>query len=157
MIRLTALLCVAIFATLYLANADSGAQKPALDATAKVTTASDAAPDLDALQNLPVEPEIVLTSGDRPMVLPLSLPLVQPTKRPAQSTADASKPVWYVQGNAVNVRQGPSTEYSIVGKLARGEATTVLSTEADGWAHILIEGDGIEGYISTDFLSASAP
>lgn len=59
--------------------------------------------------------------------------------------------VWLVSATSVNVRQGPSTDTSVVGKLANGEAVTVVSVEGD-WARIMIEGDGLEGYVAARFL-----
>lgn len=59
--------------------------------------------------------------------------------------------VWLVSATSVNVRQGPSTDTSVVGKLANGEAVTVVSLEGD-WARIMIEGDGLEGYVAARFL-----
>lgn len=61
--------------------------------------------------------------------------------------------VWYVTASAVNVRQGPSTGTSIVGRLTGGEAVTVVAMDGSGWARILIEGDGIEGYVAARFLT----
>jgi uncharacterized protein YgiM (DUF1202 family) len=65
--------------------------------------------------------------------------------------------VLYVTANSVNVRQEPSTEASVVGKLTRGEAALVLWQEGEDWARIIIEGDGLEGYVASRFLSANAP
>ena len=65
--------------------------------------------------------------------------------------------VWYVAGNSLNVRSGPSTNTDVVGKLTRGEATLVVWREGDDWARIRIEGDGIEGYVAMRFLSPDMP
>ncbi len=65
--------------------------------------------------------------------------------------------IWYVAGNSVNVRAGPSTNDEVVGKLSRGEATLVVWREGEDWARIRIEGDGIEGYVATRFLTPEAP
>jgi hypothetical protein len=65
--------------------------------------------------------------------------------------------IWYADGSSVNVRAGPSTDDEVVGKLSRGEATLVVWREGEDWARIRIEGDGIEGYVATRFLTAEAP
>lgn len=77
----------------------------------------------------------------------------------AQSAPEqaADGEVWYVSGNSLNVRAGPSTDDAVVGKLARGEAMLLMTREGDDWARIKIEGDGIEGYVATRFLSAEVP
>lgn len=150
MLRLTALLCVALFAVMLMARPDSGTSQTSAPVLVKTSQK----------QPMPLQTNvetISYTSTSKPIVMPLTLPLVQPVATVAPVAAQDPSTVWYVKGNSVNVRQGPSTEYTVIGKLGHGEATTVLSTEANGWAHILIEGDGIEGYISTEFLVQDAP
>lgn len=79
----------------------------------------------------------------------------------AQDTAAAAGAeegmVWYVTAGSVNVRQGPSTDTSVVGKLSSGEAVTVVASVDADWVQIVIEGDGVEGYVAARFLSSSAP
>lgn len=65
--------------------------------------------------------------------------------------------VFYISGRSVNVREGPGTENPVLARLTRGEAVGVVWTDDTGWARVRIEGDGIEGYVSTDFLSPTAP
>lgn len=65
--------------------------------------------------------------------------------------------IWYVAGNSLNVRSGPSTDDAVVGKLSRGEAMLVVARDGEDWAQIRIEGDGIEGYVATRFLTAKVP
>lgn len=65
--------------------------------------------------------------------------------------------IWYVAGNSLNVRAGPSTNDDVVGKLSRGEATLVVWREGEDWARIRIEGDGIEGYVAMRFLTPNVP
>lgn len=65
--------------------------------------------------------------------------------------------IWYVTANSVNVRAAPTTQSEVVGKLANGEAALMV-TEVDGeWARIVIQGDGLEGYVARRFLSSEAP
>lgn len=63
----------------------------------------------------------------------------------------------YVDAEQVNVREGPGTANAVLTRLSRGEAVTIVATDATGWARIRIEGDGIEGFISMDYLTATAP
>lgn len=75
-----------------------------------------------------------------------------------QTEAAAPAPeVWYVTGRSVNVRLDPSTDAPIVGKLLRGDAALVLADTGAGWVRVSVEGDGVTGYVSTDFLSPTAP
>ncbi|MES2143017.1 MAG: SH3 domain-containing protein [Pseudomonadota bacterium] len=73
------------------------------------------------------------------------------------ATATAEPQVWYVTGRSVNVRQDPSTDAPVVGKLNRGDAALVLADTGAGWAQITIEGDGVSGFVALDFLSQTAP
>ncbi|PTE15428.1 SH3 domain-containing protein [Pseudogemmobacter blasticus] len=81
---------------------------------------------------------------------------------PQETAPEATPPVvggdvWYVAASMVNVRQGPSTDASVVGKLGAGEAVTVLGSVDSEWTEIAIEGDGLQGFVATRFLSAEAP
>lgn len=74
---------------------------------------------------------------------------------PAPAASADERQVWYVAARSVNVRQGPSTDSSVVGRLDNGEAVTVVAMEGADWAHVLIEGDGIDGYVAARFLTAT--
>ena len=78
---------------------------------------------------------------------------------PAAAPAPAPAPgdVWYVTANAVNVREGPSTGAAVVDRLTRGEAVAVSFEPGSEWAHVRIEGDGLEGWVALRFLSPTAP
>lgn len=54
-----------------------------------------------------------------------------------------------VESGNLNVRQEPSTDSKLVGKLPKNAACEVLEM-SDGWAHIT-SGE-VEGYVSTEFL-----
>lgn len=71
--------------------------------------------------------------------------------------AQPSATILYVNSRSVNVRQGPSTDYDVVGSLSRAEAVSVISAEKDGWVRIAIEGDGLEGFIAARLLSETDP
>lgn len=65
--------------------------------------------------------------------------------------------IWYVNASSVNVRAEPSTDAEIVGRLGNGEATLMVQTVDDDWARIVIQGDGVEGFVALRYLSAEAP
>lgn len=65
--------------------------------------------------------------------------------------------IWYVNADQVNVRAEPSTEAEIVGKLDSGEATLVVQAVDGDWARIVIEGDGVEGFVALRYLTPEAP
>ena len=61
-----------------------------------------------------------------------------------------------VIGDCVNVRSGPSTDYSIAGKVYAGERVT-LTALADGWYAITDEDSGGSGYIRGDYIREYVP
>jgi uncharacterized protein YgiM (DUF1202 family) len=65
--------------------------------------------------------------------------------------------IWYVNANSVNVRSEPSTDAEVVGRLGSGEATLVVQAVDDDWARIVIQGDGVEGFVALRYLSPEAP
>ncbi len=89
-------------------------------------------------------------------------PVVDPAAEPA-SVADeidaalTDSQIRYVNANTVNVREGPSTDYAVVGKVTYGEATEILSDPDSDWVRIRIQGDGVEGYVAARFLQDSEP
>ncbi len=100
-----------------------------------------------------VTPKPVFTLSSLPTVI------VDPVVEDAAPAAPAAAAgdVWYVTVSSVNVREGPSTETSVVDKLKRGEAVLVAFEEGSEWAKVTIQGDGLEGYVALRFLSPEAP
>jgi hypothetical protein len=65
--------------------------------------------------------------------------------------------IWYVTAESVNVRAAPSTEADVLGRLQTGEATLLVAAVDADWGRIVIQGDGVEGYVALRFLSPTAP
>ncbi len=65
--------------------------------------------------------------------------------------------VRWVAVDRVNVRGGPSTDFSVLGQVEFADAVLVVADHGDGWAHIRIEGDGIEGFMAGRFLQDVSP
>lgn len=55
----------------------------------------------------------------------------------------------YVESGNLNVREQPSTEAKLVGKMRKDAACEIVDM-LDGWAHI--KSGEVEGYVSTEFL-----
>ena len=53
------------------------------------------------------------------------------------------------KSGGLNIRSGPGEQYSVIGRMAKGEIVDVLE-EQDGWAHII---DGKEGWSSMTYLT----
>lgn len=127
MFRLTALLCSALFLTFTIGGRDEGQLRRGLTEKPRV-----AATPVRYEPPAPVTPVIA------------AAPVVEPAQ---------VMPLVYVNATSVNVRQGPSTTDSIIGRLERGESALVVWTDDSGWSRIRIEGDGIEGYVASRYLT----
>ncbi|AVW92237.1 SH3 domain-containing protein [Celeribacter baekdonensis] len=57
-----------------------------------------------------------------------------------------------VTATRVNVRSGPSTNNEVLGQVHFAEIVQVLSPVENGWVEISVEGDGVSGYMSANFL-----
>lgn len=180
MIRLLLVLCAAIFVTLQIGGQNVGAKPLGLVRHVTPPVAPAQTDDIAQKSAAPSKPEASnpllinasMTNQDaasppRAMTRPLTRPSLDrlSAQSPSQdiaalddtlpdgATQPGAEDVYYVKGRGVNVRSGPSSRSSVVGKLGRGEAVTVVWIEANGWARIRIEGDGIEGYMAKDFLT----
>ena len=105
---------------------------------------------LESFGNEPVPGEAEARAGVEPEAA------VQPEVQPDTLAEDQGQ-VWYVKADSVNVRAEPSSEAEILGKLGNGEALLLVAAVDDEWARIVIQGDGVEGYVATRFLSPVAP
>lgn len=145
MLRLLLLLFVGMFATWQIAGADRGQKRFGLMAA---ETAPDPAPVVVAAPPAAPEPPPVQAVFTPPTPVMTTPVVPEPTQ-----TAEAAVDLFYVSGQSVNVRSGPSTQDAVIGSLTRGEAVSVIRVEANGWAQIRVEGDGIDGFMSMDFLT----
>ncbi len=80
-----------------------------------------------------------------------------PELKPSPEYRDTSAPkveggtLWSVTANALNVRSGPSTSNAAIDRVRKGDNVLVVA-ESSGWAHVKIEGDGTEGWVSKKYL-----
>lgn len=109
-----------------------------------------------------VEPERdLVTALEEPVFSLASVGNEKPPAAPAtpqpEVLASGEGTIWYVNASSVNVRAAPTTDSEVVGKLASGEATLVVQAVDGDWARIVIQGDGVEGFVAMRYLSAEAP
>ena len=176
MFKLTAVLCAAMFGVLLIAGEDRGQLRPGL-ANAPVAIVAPAADDPEIVLVAPADttdaaPADVASVGTPVSVAPATTPATEAaiedtvfslatySDAPVADTAAVQQPAGalaYVDAASVNVREGPGTANPVLTRLTRGEAVTIVSTDDTGWARIRLEGDGLEGFMSMEFLSASAP
>lgn len=70
-----------------------------------------------------------------------------------QNMQDEAVLLGKVTANRVNVRSGPSTSNAVLGQVVRAEVVRVVARANNDWVKIVVEGDGIEGYMSAQFLT----
>ena len=174
MIRLLLLLCFGMFLMFMIAGQDRGQLRYGLmqagnpPVAAEITSAQNVA---SAEPAPAVAPEVFVPAqtvaqgvaepvADAAVEAAVAEAVTETVTETAEPQAtDVSGPlVRYVAVNSANVRSGPAKDFDVLEKLARGEAVTVVSSDEDpeGWTLIRIEGDGLEGYVSTPLL-ADAP
>jgi|GEM_PF-1630482 len=149
MIRLTIFLSGSIWVAMVLA--------PELDEPVFAETAAKFAPV--------VEPEVTRAALVSPVKVAAVVTVAEPEIEPApievvaipEIEPEPEHVIWYVTGSKVNVREGPSTQYSVMGNVVYGEAAQVVSDLDADWIKIRIEGDGVEGYIMKRFMTKVDP
>ncbi len=77
--------------------------------------------------------------------------VVQPDPATAQAPESAAQ-IWRVAANAVNFRDGPSTNTRVLTSLRRGEEVEYIASAADNWARLRVVSSGLEGYMAAQFL-----
>ncbi len=155
-------LAAALFLTMTVAGHDRGQERFGL------TGAYDPPPPVPLLPAAPPVPAEVATlaAAEPAPVLLVSYSPEAPVPAAAPPAADgaaasaaepAPLPVMWISASSVNLREGPSTDTSVLGKLSRDEAVTVVAEAADGWLRVRLEGDGGEGFIAARFLTDTDP
>jgi uncharacterized protein YgiM (DUF1202 family) len=155
--------------------ADSAEPAPQPEATVVVAAAPVTTPQAAQPAVAEVEAPVVARAEPEPYVEP-ARDLVTEVEEPVFSlsalgnetvptapepspevAADGAGTIWYVVADSVNVRAEPSTEADVLGKLGSGEATLLVQAVDDEWARIVIQGDGVEGFVAMRYLSPEAP
>lgn len=128
------------------------------------TVASDATPvpaparpesDADQAPVEPVPAPVVQTPREEPMPGPTlrrSPEYAHRDTQPAASDAPLPEGAMLVNASSLNMRSGPSTSDSVIGKLARGQAVQPLGPVKDGWVEIKVIDSGAHGFTAAKFL-----
>jgi uncharacterized protein YgiM (DUF1202 family) len=108
------------------------------------------------------EPVFTLSSfGNEPVPgedgAPIEAAIGEAIAEPVVEEAPAGGTIWYVTADSVNVRAAPSTEAEVLGRLGSGEAALLVTAVDSDWARIVIQGDGVEGYVALRYLSPNSP
>ena len=109
---------------------------------------------------------VVLASDDTSLQATASFrvqrptPTQPPTSRPPAAptvTKPSSEPTGYVNFDFLNVRTGPGTKYDLIAKLNRSQSLSLVGRNSDGtWALVRLPG-GQEGWVFTQYLTATVP
>jgi len=150
MIRLTLLLSGSIWAAM--AFAPDLDEPVFTEQVAEVAPIEDVTPEPanNALVN-PIKVAAVMQAAPEPVKV-AEVAVLAPTP-----TAETDHLIWFVTGSRVNVREQPTTNSSVMGKVIYGEAALVVSDPDADWVKIRIEGDGVEGYIMKRFMTDVDP
>ncbi len=135
--------------------------KPQAPTPAPVITAAAAQPKATIV--LASAPTI---SAEKPAATQPSTPVVDLAKATAltapaetdlseQSHAKPKYDVREVIGNRVNLRRGPGTNYTAVGKLRQGDRVLVLRDDGEGWLKLRVVETGRIGYMADFLITAS--
>ncbi len=81
-------------------------------------------------------------------VMAVSMLCTMPTF--AAETTDGSQ-AGYVTASLLNVREGSSTDYNVVGRLKQGSTVSILGQEDNGWYEISYNGTSY--YVSDDYIT----
>lgn len=87
----------------------------------------------------------------------IAAPEPEPVQIASIPEPEPERIIWFVTGSRVNVREGPSTDYMVMGKVTYGEAAEIVSDPDADWVKIRIEGDGVEGFIMKRFMTDVDP
>lgn len=103
------------------------------------------------------------TKTPSPTASPTPKPTATPTPKPTASPTPkptATPVITYygtvINATTLNVRSGPSTNYSIIAKLSKGTKVQIITRNASGNWHYILLSNGTKGYVSGNYISVSS-
>jgi hypothetical protein len=81
--------------------------------------------------------------------------VLEPVRAEPDPVAETTPDLRFVDGDRVNLRGGPGTDYAVVARLVRNDMVEVLKDEGDGWLHIRVFDTGEDGWMA-DWLVTAA-
>jgi len=137
-------------------------ETPVVAAAKPVVDQAKATESLVVLASIPTTRRLV---GDATPTPTPELAKLGPTDLIAPQTIDPAKAAYStallpettpdfrrVKGNRVNMRNGPGTQYSVVGKLQRNNEVEVLQDPGAGWVKLQVIETGRIGWMSAKLL-----
>lgn len=147
-----------------LVEADVTNQKAVFVPAQPVMQAATVAPDLsspDLLVPEPLAPETVApaTVAEAPTSTQTEFQteVLNTAPEPLPAPEVSGGLLYTVAAVQANVRGGPGRTFAVLDSLHRGEQVLVILEDQplEGWTRVRIEGDGVEGYVSTRLLTPS--
>jgi uncharacterized repeat protein (TIGR01451 family) len=88
---------------------------------------------------------------------PTAAPTGATPSAPSAAQPASNQEIAIVVPERLNVRQGPSTAFPVIGVVEQGQALQILERNADGsWLRICCAPDAVEGWVSTPFVQISS-
>ncbi len=173
MLRLLIILGAGLYSVMLIGGEDTGQLRaglrdmPASETTTQATLAAAVAPAVQApepaatvtLASLPAQPIRVLPPPPRSEAPKKDLVAAAAETASDETAQDplANTTLAWVTANRANVRQAPSRQASVSGRVERGDALLVLWKEPSGWVRVRVEGDGVDGFVHESLLTDTAP
>lgn len=158
MFRITAILCAAIYMTMLIGGRDHGQTRFGLIPQAAPVPRMALLPPTPEPDPAPETSAVVEEARFVPAAPVMTAPAVEVVTLAPETAVSVSDPVLavaYVNSRSANLREGPGTDYAVVGRLTKGEAVQIVARDDDpqGWTLVRLEGDGEEGYIASRLLA----
>jgi len=164
MIRLTLILCAALYAGLVIYS-QNGAPDPVdvpqpqveADLNPEMGRAADGTPmTLTMASGVVIAIDAVINPSEVTDDQVVQIGVGAPADEVTPVVLSESGPLLRVTGNSVNLRAGPSTRDAVLTALSRDTEAILLEDAANGWKFIRVVSSSVEGYMAGDFLTAVA-
>ncbi|RYH04338.1 hypothetical protein EU805_02925 [Salipiger sp. IMCC34102] len=71
----------------------------------------------------------------------------------ADDTALTANPIREVSARAVNMRDGPGTDFNVIDTLPQGTQAEITASDGTGWVRVFIPGTGMTGWMAERLLT----
>lgn len=131
--------------------------EPALTIVARADTTVAGLTDIAQARTLiePIEKEEPVNTVDVSEPESDPTPVVEVAATEVQPVEEPRPDLRFVDGDRVNVRGGPGTDYAVVGQLIRNDMIEVLKDEGNGWLHLRDTVTGDEGWVAEWLVTAA--
>lgn len=156
-----ALVACIIFSVLLLSgtlDGKTGGSQPAsgdtISSSAPVEGVDDPTADNFTTESTPAEPEATPETTPEPTPEPTPVPEYEGLSvQPTTYYNEGEQPTYTVtDGNNLNMRGGPGTDYDKIGQVPASTGVTALGTNEDG-SWVVVNYNGTYGWLKTEFLN----